>query len=99
MTGPADCEVIGRWRIVSSDQWDRGYLDLVDPAFIDIGRSGRGELVFGAVTASLDLSYSRTIVFFTFEGCDEDNEVTGFGIGRAPRGRHARDRNLVPPWR
>jgi hypothetical protein len=79
MTGPADCEMIGRWRIVSSDQWDRGYLDLVDPAFIDIGRSGRGELVFGAVTASLDLSYSSTIVFFTFEGCDEDNEVTGSG--------------------
>jgi hypothetical protein len=31
------------------------------------------------VTASLDLSSSRTIVFFTFEGCDEDNEVTGSG--------------------
>ena len=31
------------------------------------------------MSASLDLSYSRTIVFFTFEGCDEDNEVTGSG--------------------
>jgi hypothetical protein len=79
MTGPAACEVIGRWRIVSSDLWDGDYLDLVDPAYIDIDGSGRGELVFGVVTASLDLSYSRTIVFFTFEGCDEDNEVTGLG--------------------
>jgi hypothetical protein len=79
MTGSAACEVIGRWRIVSSDLWDGDYLDLVDPAYIDIGGSGRGELVFGVVTASLDLSYSRTIVFFTFEGCDEDNEVTGSG--------------------
>ena len=64
---------------VGADVWDREYLDLVDPASIDIGASGVGELVFGVVTASFDLSYSRTIVFFTFEGCDEDNEVTGSG--------------------
>ena len=79
MTSPAECKVIGRWPIISSDLWDSDYLDLVDPAFIDVGRDGRGELVFGVVTASLDLSYSRTVVFFTFEGCDEDNEVTGSG--------------------
>jgi hypothetical protein len=54
MTGPAECEVIGRWRIVSSDVWDRDYLDLVQPAFIHIGQDGRGELAFGAVNASLD---------------------------------------------
>ena len=99
MTGRAECEVIGRWRIVSSDLWDRDYLDLVDPASIDIGEGGRGELMFGVVTASLDLSYSRTIVFFTFEGCDEDNEVDRVGIGRTPRRRHAGNRDLVPPWR
>ena len=55
MTSPAECEVIGRWRIVSSDVWDRDYLDLVQPAFIPIGQGGRGELAFGAVNASLDL--------------------------------------------
>ena len=48
MTGPAGCEVIGRWRIVSSDVWERDYLDLVQPAFIPIGQDGRGELAFGA---------------------------------------------------
>ncbi len=55
MMGPAACEVIGRWRIVSSDVWERDYLDLVQPAFIRIGQDGRGELAFGAVNASLDL--------------------------------------------
>ena len=55
MRSPAECEVIGRWRIVSSDVWDRDYLDLVQPAFIPIGQDGRGELAFGAVNASLDL--------------------------------------------
>ena len=37
MTGQAECEVIGRWRIVEADQWDREYLDLVEPAFIRFG--------------------------------------------------------------
>ena len=55
MTSPAECEVIGRWRIVSSDVWERDYLDLVQPAFIPIGQDGRGELAFGAANASLDL--------------------------------------------
>ena len=79
MSGLADCQVIGRWRIVGSDTWDRDYLDLVEPAFINIDRGGRGELAFGVVNASLDLEYSRTMVFFTFEGFDEGDEVSGSG--------------------
>jgi hypothetical protein len=73
------CEVIGRWRIIGSDLWDRDYLDLLEPAFISIGRGGNGELAFGVLNAALDLSYSQTIVFFTFEGSDEDNEISGSG--------------------
>ncbi len=71
--------MIGRWRIVEADLWDRDYLDLVGPAFISIGRDGRGELAFGVVNAGLDLEYARTIVFFTFEGFDEGDEVSGSG--------------------
>jgi hypothetical protein len=66
MSTSAECEVIGRWRIVEADQWDRDYLDLVDPAF-------------GVVTAGLNLQYARTVVFFTFEGSDEGDEVSGSG--------------------
>ena len=79
MTGPAACEVIGRWRIVSSDVWERDYLDLVQPAFIPLGQDGRGELAFGAANASLDLAYSHTVVFVTFEGFDEGEAVNGSG--------------------
>ncbi len=79
MSAAAECEVVGRWRIVGSDLWDRDDLDLVDPALISIGRGGRGELAFGVVNASLDLAYSRTMVFFTFEGFDEGDEVDGSG--------------------
>jgi hypothetical protein len=79
MSGLADCQVLGRWRIVGSDTWDRDYLDLVEPASMTIGQAGRGELAFGVVNASLDLEYSQTMVFFTFEGSDEGDEVSGSG--------------------
>ena len=79
MSTSAECEVIGRWRIVEADQWDRDYLDLVDPAFIRFDRDGYGELAFGVVTAGLHLDCARTIVFFTFEGSAEDDEVRGSG--------------------
>ena len=48
MSTSAECEVIGRWRIVEADQWDRDYLDLVDPAFIRFDRDGYGELAFAS---------------------------------------------------
>ena len=79
MSTPAECEILGRWRIVAADQWDREYLDLVEPAFIRFDRHSLGELAFGVVTAGLDLAYARTVVFFTFEGTDEGDEVSGSG--------------------
>jgi hypothetical protein len=79
MTTPAESQIIGRWRIVEADLWDRAYLDLVEPAFISFDREGHGELAFGVVNAGLDLEYARTIVFFTFEGSDEGDEVSGSG--------------------
>lgn len=44
-----------------------------------IRADGRGEIVFGATQAGLDLEYGRTIVFFTWEGFDEMDEVRGSG--------------------
>jgi hypothetical protein len=55
MTVPVHCRVIGRWPIVEADLWDRDYLDLAAPAAI-IGSDNRGEIAFGAMQASLDLS-------------------------------------------
>ena len=41
MTDPvASCELIGRWRIVEADLWDRDYLDMVEPAYLEIGGDG-----------------------------------------------------------
>ncbi len=74
-----DCKLIGRWRIVEADIWDRDYLDLVEPAMMVIEASDHGEIAFGAMQAGLDLEYSRTLVFFTWEGFDEMDEVRGLG--------------------
>lgn len=79
MTAPMDCRLVGRWRIVEADIWDRDYLDLAGPATMTIGAHGHGEIAYGALQAGLDLEYSRTNVFFTWVGFDEGDEVTGTG--------------------
>lgn len=79
MSVPAHCRLIGRWRIVEADLWDRDYLDLVAPAAIVIGADNHGEIAFGAMQAGLDLGYSPAMVFFTWAGFDEMDEITRDG--------------------
>ncbi len=79
MTAPASCKLVGRWRIVEADNWDRDYLDLCGPAAIVIGADGRGEIAFGAMQATLDIEYSRTSIGFEWQGFDEGDEVSGEG--------------------
>ncbi len=42
MKAPANCRLIGRWRIVEADIWDRAYLNLSGPATITIEVEGEG---------------------------------------------------------
>ncbi len=79
MSAPAGCQLIGRWRIVGADLWDRAYLDLDGPATITIGADNHGEIAFGAMQATLDLGYGPSMVFFTWIGSDEMDEVNGDG--------------------
>ena len=79
MSGPAGCEVIGRWRIVAADLWDRDYLDLAGPAYFQIGAEGWAEFTLGAVDATAELEYGRRIVFFRWSGFDEGDAIAGGG--------------------
>src|SRR5260370_30447483 len=80
MTDPAaSCELVGRWRIIEAGLWDRDYLDLVEPAYLQIGADGWAEFAFGCVTAGGELGYSPTIVFFRWQGFDEGDEISGDG--------------------
>jgi len=79
MSAPANCQLIGRWRIVEADLWDRGYLDLCGPAVITITDHGHGEIAFGAMQAGLDIEHSRSSIGFSWTGFDEMDEVSGDG--------------------
>jgi hypothetical protein len=71
------CQLIGRWRIVEADLWDRAHLDLVEPAMMTIGAQSRGAITFGAMQGGLELECARSTVFFTWAGFEEMDEVSG----------------------
>jgi hypothetical protein len=74
----ANCRLIGRWRIVEADLWDRAYLDLSGPAALTI-TAHDGEIAFGAMQASLHIAYARDSIDFRWYGADEGDEVAGEG--------------------
>ena len=73
------CRLIGEWCIVEADLWTHDYLDPVEPAKLVIRDDGHGEIAFGAMQAGLELEYGQSIVFFTWAGFDEMDEVNGTG--------------------
>ena len=77
--------LLGKWRLVEGDAWDVEYLNLVEPAHIQIGAGQLGRLVFGGLTAELDYRLSdrmdRPTIDFSWEGWDEDTQVFGRGWG------------------
>ncbi len=79
MTSGGRCALVGKWRIIEADLWEQDHLDLVAPAQITFRGDGHGEIAFGALEASLDCRYSPSIIFFTWEGFDEMDEVRGDG--------------------
>jgi len=76
---PATCELLGQWRIVKADLWDRDYLDLARPAYFRVGSGGWAEFAFGAVEATAEVEYGRTIVFLRWSGFDEGDQISGNG--------------------
>jgi hypothetical protein len=63
---PSDNPIVGRWRIVEADLWDRDHLDLCGPASFVVRAKADGEIAFGAMQASLDVDYGRDEVGFTW---------------------------------
>jgi hypothetical protein len=78
MKAPANCRLIGCWRIVDADIWDRDHLDLCGPATLTI-TARDGEIAFGALTAALEVEYARDSIGFRWFGADEGDQVDGEG--------------------
>jgi hypothetical protein len=71
--------LLGKWRIVEMELWDRDFLDLVEPAYIRFDAQDRGEFVFGAVQGNLHCRYGPGSVRFTWQGSDEMDPASGAG--------------------
>ena len=54
-------------------------LDLVEPAYLELDDSGGGEIVFGALQASLECSSAADGADFDWLGLDDGDEVNGTG--------------------
>jgi len=78
VSAPVKCRLIGRWRIVEADLWDREYLDLCGAATLTITVEG-GEIAFGALEAGLEVEYARDSIGFRWFGSDEGDQVDGEG--------------------
>jgi hypothetical protein len=71
--------VKGKWRIVAMPDYEAGYLDMVEPAYIVFDGNGGGEFAFGCVTGAIDGAGDGDDVEFTWRGNDEMDEACGDG--------------------
>lgn len=63
------------------------YIDLIDKGHFEILADGTGELVFGAIDASLDgetVKYRRRVEY-TWQGDCEGDGISGRGVGDPER--------------
>jgi len=74
--------LVGDWRIVEMELWDREYMDMEVPAFIRFEKDG-GEFQFGLVSGSIDSRFlsksGKCSVEFSWEGQDEMDPASGRG--------------------
>lgn len=69
----------GKWRIVAMSAFETDHLNLVEPAYIALDGKGGGEIVFGALRATLECGVATDSADFDWCGFDEMDEVTGNG--------------------
>ena len=77
MTGEMEWALTGKWRIIEADLWGRDCLAPVEPAHITFEGNGHREFAFVCVNGGLDCEYSRQITFFTWQGFNEMDKVSG----------------------
>ena len=74
-------QVIGTWRILEMEMWDRDALDLIEPAHIVFEEDGMGSLVFIAVMAGIDYRVlqrdGQSGVEFTWAGVSDGDQIGG----------------------
>ncbi len=74
-------KIAGRWKIVSMDEWDQDYVDLVEPGYFKFDSDNLGEFVFGTVHGTIDvrLSSTKPSLEYSWEGSSEGDPCSGRG--------------------
>lgn len=73
-------KLTGRWKIVKMDQWNKEFINLVEPGYIEFIDNGFGSFHFGCVYANIDYRVNEQgKAEFSFYGDDEGQEVFGRG--------------------
>lgn len=74
---------LGNWKITEMEAWDQNFVDLIEPGYIKFNDDNLGELLFGAVSGSLDYRVDTENkpqkVEFSLDGVDEGDPVSGRG--------------------
>ncbi len=71
--------LLGRWRIVEIADYEAGYPDMMEPAYLVFEAHGSGEFAFGCVTGHIFGGANTEAVEFSWEGSDEMDETHGDG--------------------
>jgi hypothetical protein len=94
--------IVGTWRIVEMDLWDRKAIDLVGPAFIKFNADGTGDFRYIAVEGYLDCRDAKRRepprVDFMWGGNDEGDHASP-GLGPAGDRWLTTGPHLLPRWR
>ncbi len=73
----------GKWMIVEMEQWDKDYIDLVEPGYFEFGQDDLGSFVFGVVSGCIDYRLTndkgKEKLEFSWEGTSEYDPVSGRG--------------------
>ena len=74
---------LGRWRITEMSEWDREFIDLYVPGFLEFNLDGLGSFQFGTVAGFLDYRLvereGEPAVEWSWEGTSELDPVCGRG--------------------
>jgi len=74
---------LGRWRIVEMEQWERDYIDLVVPGYIEFEKDNLGSFQFGTVQGQLDCRVEThgvgNRIEFSWEGQNDNDPGCGRG--------------------
>jgi hypothetical protein len=74
---------IGFWHITEMEMWDNDYIKMEVPAYIEVEENHLGYFQFGLVKGQLDgeieLIGRKERFWFTWEGSDEGEPMSGSG--------------------